>query len=464
MQTSRIKLTSALRLSHPVPIAFVGAGGKTTTMFQLAREFSMPVIVTATAHLGVWQIRLADRHRIAETSDDLKNLEGDLEGVTLVTGRLAGERTHPVSDEISAWLYEFCQRRRLPLLIEADGSRRLPLKAPAEHEPPIPPFTEMVVNVVGISGLGKPLNEEVVFRPDIFARLSKLAPEDPISPEALVRVLNHPEGGLKNIPPGARRIALLNQADTPDLQAQANRMAASLLEDYDVALVASLGGAPPDQFPGGIHAAHEPIAGIILAAGSASRFGAPKQLLEWRGQPFVRQVAQTALQGGLRPVIVITGFRASEVESALQGLPVTILPNKEWKTGQASSVRAGVDYLLHPPQNISGSRESRVRVGGGIFLLADQPQVTVEVIRALVEGHAQSLPAILAPLVLEEKRANPVLFDRSMFQDLSTLEGDAGGRALFSKYPVAYLPWHDESLLMDVDTPEDYKKLKENLE
>jgi molybdenum cofactor cytidylyltransferase len=104
-----------------------------------------------------------------------------------------------------------------------------------------------------------------------------------------------------------------------------------------------------------------------------------------------------------------------------------------------------------------------VGVGGGIFLLADQPQVTTEVIRALVERHAQSLPAILAPLVLEEKRANPVLFDSICFPDLLNLEGEAGGRALFSKYPVAYLPWHDQSLLLDVDTPEDYRRLQESL-
>ncbi|MFZ5821572.1 MAG: nucleotidyltransferase family protein, partial [Chloroflexota bacterium] len=107
--------------------------------------------------------------------------------------------------------------------------------------------------------------------------------------------------------------------------------------------------------------------------------------------------------------------------------------------------------------------KGRGGVGGGVFLLADQPQVTAEVIRALVERRAQSLPAILAPLVLEERRANPVLFDRACFPDLLGLEGDTGGRALFSKYPVAYLPWHDQSLLLDVDTPADYRRLQESL-
>ena len=99
-------------------------------------------------------------------------------------------------------------------------------------------------------------------------------------------------------------------------------------------------------------------------------------------------------------------------------------------------------------------------VGSAIFLLADQPQIPVEVIRALVEAHATDMPAILAPLVLEEKRANPVLFDRVTFTSLLGLQGDVGGRGIFDKHKVSYLPWHDDILIFDVDKPEDYERLK----
>jgi CTP:molybdopterin cytidylyltransferase MocA len=58
-----------------------------------------------------------------------------------------------------------------------------------------------------------------------------------------------------------------------------------------------------------------------------------------------------------------------------------------------------------------------------------------------------------------DQRANPVLFDRDTFADLLTLEGDVGGRAIFHKHRVEYLPWHDERLLLDVDTPEMYARL-----
>jgi molybdenum cofactor cytidylyltransferase len=63
--------------------------------------------------------------------------------------------------------------------------------------------------------------------------------------------------------------------------------------------------------------------------------------------------------------------------------------------------------------------------------------------------------------VLEDRRANPVLFDRDTFADLMQLTGDVGGRGIFDKYRVVYLPWHDEVLLLDVDKPQDYQKLKE---
>jgi molybdenum cofactor cytidylyltransferase len=83
------------------------------------------------------------------------------------------------------------------------------------------------------------------------------------------------------------------------------------------------------------------------------------------------------------------------------------------------------------------------------------------VIQALIEEHARTLAPILAPLVAGQ-RANPVLFDRMTFPDLMALTGDVGGRAIFGKHRVTYLPWHDEALLLDVDTPQDFARLKDH--
>jgi len=446
-------LVQALRVHSSASVAFIGAGGKTTAMFQLARQLPLPVIVTATSHLGSWQAKLADQHIITETPAPLEELEHGLNGVILVTGEMDGDRIKPINEQLLNWLHQFCGYHSIPLLIEADGSREKPLKAWADHEPPIPAFVELIVQVVGLTGLGKTLSNENVQRAEIFSSLSGVNMGASISSESLVRVLTHVEGGLKNIPSHARRVILLNQADTPKLQSAAQGMAQALIPSYDSVIIASLAENK-------IFAVHEPVAGIVLAAGESKRFGQPKQLLDWRGQPFVRAVAKTALEAGMSPVIVVTGSNAEQVEPAVKDLNVTTVRNEEWKSGQGSSIKSGILSLTSDstPGAALTPLAARRAVGGAIFLLADQPQVTTSILRALIEIHAKELQPIVAPMVIDQ-RANPVLFDRMTFPDLMNLEGDVGGRAIFHKHRVEYLPWHDDRLLLDVDTPEMYQRL-----
>lgn len=441
-----MRLSQAIRLSNSPCLALVGAGGKTTALFQLARELPSPVIVTATTHLHIDQIKLADSHWKGGKLQDLDGLEENLRGVMLVTGPLDGDRTTGLNSDLLSWLREVCVSNNLPMLIEADGSRQRPLKAPADHEPVIPEFIETVVLVAGLTGLGKPLTEEFVHRPEIFAHLSGLKMGENITLEALSRVLIHPADGLRNLPLQARRIVLLNQADTPELQAQGKTLAEKLLPAFHSVIIASLKQSQ-------IQGVYEPIAGIILAGGGSSRFGQSKLLLDWHGKPFVRAVAETALAAGLSTVVVVTGANAAQVETVVNDLPVLIVRNEDWQSGQSSSIRAGLIALTPGLSPIKGAG-----YGAAIFLLADQPQITPTVIRALREEHARTRSPIVAPLV-GGQRANPMLFDRVTFPDLMALSGDVGGRAIFSKVPVNYLTWHDEGLLSDVDTPEQYRKL-----
>ena len=127
-------------------------------------------------------------------------------------------------------------------------------------------FVDTVIYVVGLSGLGQPLDVDHVHRPERFAHLSGLSIGDAITPEAIAKVLHDPLGGLKNIPTTARRIAVLNQADTAELQAQAQIIARQLLPAYQAVAITALKYQQ-------IFAVHEPTAGIILAAGAASVAG-----------------------------------------------------------------------------------------------------------------------------------------------------------------------------------------------
>ena len=434
-----LSIAGAVRAEPSSRIAFIGAGGKTTALFQIARNLQSPVIVTATSHLGTWQTKLADRHIIADSIASLEELEHGLTGILLVTGRREDDRTGPVDEDVLHRLHQFCSYRNIPLLIEADGSRQKPLKAWAEHEPPIPSFVNQVVHVTGLNALGKPLNNDAVHRAEMFSNISGLAIGEPITVQAIIDSMIHPDGGLKNSPQGVQKVAVLNQADTADLQSSASRMVQPLLSTYNSVVISCLRENK-------VFARYEPIAGIVLAAGDSSRYGQAKQLLDWRGESFVRAVARTTLDAGLSPVIVVSGANAAAIESAVQDLDVHLIRNTDWKSGQGSSIRAG----------ILATRSSYV--GGAIFLLADQPQVTTSILRALMEKHAEEQASIVAPLVMD-RRANPVLFDRDTFRDLESVQGDMGGRAIFHKHRVEYLPWHDDRLLLDVDTPEMYKRL-----
>ncbi len=465
-----MKLSEALRIREAPRLALVGAGGKTTALFQLAHELAEAharsdpptVLVTSSTHLGHEQARLADHHFVLHEPEEIDILAESLpSGVALFTGAEDEDgRWSGLAPAVLERLNALAGRRRLPLLIEADGSRMRPLKAPAAHEPAIPPFVGTVVVVAGLSALGQPLEAEWVHRPEIFASLAEIPGEAQIHPEAVVRVLTHPQGGLKNIPSGARRVVLLNQADTPGLRAIAGSMAGGLLADYSSVIIGALNPSVssissqvfPRPSPFAINsspvfAVHERVAGIVLAAGESRRFGQPKPLLDWRGQPFIRHVINAAVGAGLSPVIVVSGAYDEQIRQACAGLEVELVYNPQWGEGQSTSLRAGLCAL---------GKEA----GAAIFLLADQPQVSAGLIAALVEAHADGLPPVVAPLV-DGQRTNPTLFDRRTFPDLMALQGDVGGRALFSKYSITWVPWLDPSLLLDVDTPEDYQKLLE---
>jgi molybdenum cofactor cytidylyltransferase len=255
---------------------------------------------------------------------------------------------------------------------------------------------------------------------------------------------------LKNIPPEARKIALFNQADTSNLQASVGSIVPELLEVYNAAVVASLKISPGGnvEIPGSnsqIYAVYEPVAGIILAAGGAHRYGDAKLLLPWRGKPLIRHVAENAIRAGVSKVIVVLGSIIDPIKEALASLPVEFVINYDWAQGQSTSIKIGLNALSN-------------RFTSVIFLLADQPQIPPGLLVSLIESHRYSLAPITAPLV-NGNRSNPVIFDCTTFPDLQGLQGDTGGRAIFSKYKLEWVNWNDDRILLDVDTPEDYQRL-----
>jgi molybdenum cofactor cytidylyltransferase len=189
-------------------------------------------------------------------------------------------------------------------------------------------------------------------------------------------------------------------------------------------------------------------AGVILAAGSSTRMGTTKQLLEFKGKTFIENVIETAIGAGLSPIIVVLGADGEEIIPHIgkYGKEITIIYNRNWKEGQSSTLRIAIPEIM-----ISKS---------SIFLLSDQPQIEIELIKALRERFDTTHSKIIASYV-GENRTNPVLFSSELYSELANVQGDQGGRVLFKKYAIEKLVWPDERIMIDVDTEEDYKRLRE---
>ncbi len=298
---------------------------------------------------------------------------------------------------------------------------------------------DTVIVVAGLSNLGKTLDEVHVFRPEKFAKISGIQLGDRISPDSLKYFLCHEDGGLKRIPPGVRRILLLNQADRVESTSEIMRIANYCKEEFNIVLIGSIGLESPEP---SINARVENSAGIILAGGGSTRMrGMSKPMLDFMGKSLLERAINTAQSAGLAPIIVVTGYQSDLVTESIRQMDIEVVENLKWENGQSTSIQAGLSQLGD-------------RCGAAVFMLVDQPFVSVELIQKLVDEHQTNLVPIIAPMV-DDRRANPVLFDRMTFAELMTLTGDTGGRAVMGHYNHVWVPWLDKRLLLDIDTQAD---------
>lgn len=189
------------------------------------------------------------------------------------------------------------------------------------------------------------------------------------------------------------------------------------------------------------------VAGVILAAGGSSRFGEIKQLLPWKNKNIINTVVETAALAGLDPILVVLGANAGLIQASLDNETIQVVTNPDWDKGQSTSLKAGVAAI-------------RQTVDGVLFLLCDQPHLTVNLVNAVVEEGLRS-GKVVTPII-DDRRANPVYFPASCFPLFDTLEGDAGGRQIISACPHTTLPWLDDWMARDIDTPEDYRALRDH--
>jgi len=443
-----MRLQESLALNRGDIISFVGAGGKTTAIYRLAHELvnlGWHVVTTTTTMIRPPTSAQSEETILEEDSTLLlKKVERALKRNYHVTvaakkkqdekGKLVGLQPELISKLATLSSID-------AVIVEADGARGRSLKAPAPYEPPVPPATTILVPMMAVDALDQPLDEKIAHRPELVAQLTGASLGSLVTPEVVAQVLAHPEGGLKNAPPSARAIPIINKVDLSTL-APAQEVAKHLISANSIDRV--LLGAVAEPEP--ILECWTKTAGIILAAGESRRLGSPKQLLPLGEKTMVEHIVEVALSSPLQEVVVVLGHRAEEIRPLLRGVKVVV--NEEWPQGLSSSLCAGLRALS--PQ-----------FEACLFFLADQPKVTPQLVGSLIARHRRTLAPIVAPR-FRGQRGNPVLFARSLFPELLALQGEEGGRSLIEEHRhlVEWVEVDSGDYFLDIDTLEDLKHLR----
>lgn len=215
-------------------VSIVGAGGKTSLMFHLARmlsEAGQKVLTTTTTKIYEPTSDQSATVLIGSNPQDILSQAAARPGrpahLTAAAarmgaeGKLKGFAPDAIDLLAASGMFDW-------ILVEADGAARRPLKAPAEHEPVIPVCSKVVIAVAGLDALGTPLEETGVFRAELAAARMGLPLGESITASALCRLISHPLGSFKDVPETASCVMFLNKADTPARREVAAEIAAEL--------------------------------------------------------------------------------------------------------------------------------------------------------------------------------------------------------------------------------------------
>jgi molybdenum cofactor cytidylyltransferase len=188
---------------------------------------------------------------------------------------------------------------------------------------------------------------------------------------------------------------------------------------------------------------------IILAAGSSSRLGKPKQLLSYQNKSLIEHITGEAVKANLHPIVIVTGANAEQVSLALNKKDEEIVYNEHWQQGMASSIVAGISKMLLLDDDVEAA----------LIAVCDQPFVTAELLQALINKKAETGKGIVA-CTYADTAGTPVLFDRKYFIDLQQLKGEEGAKKLLKLYEADLVTVSFPQGSIDIDTEADYKALK----
>ena len=225
-----MKLHGALGISTGDVVAFAGAGGKSAAILQVAQELTeagMTVITVPTTKMFLGEVERLGSLVISEVPQELAAkvkaaLYGGDDSVVAGRAMISKNRIDGVGPDVVDDLAPLAD----VVLVEADGSRRRPIKGTATHEPVIPASSTLVVAVGNVSALGSPVDEDHVHRPAVFSELTGVSPGQSITARAFARALA--EGSLAKVPETTRTAALITGVEPGRPMADASAIAREL--------------------------------------------------------------------------------------------------------------------------------------------------------------------------------------------------------------------------------------------
>jgi len=190
------------------------------------------------------------------------------------------------------------------------------------------------------------------------------------------------------------------------------------------------------------------VGAVVLAAGGSSRLGQSKQLLIFRGETLIRRAVGAATEAGCDPVVVVVGQIGEAIRVELQSTSAKIVENQQWQHGPGTSIHCGVSEL---PTSVDSV----------VLLACDQPFVDASIIRKLIDVREKTGKPVVASSYANTLGV-PALFRRSKFEALLALPPKAGAKGLIAARPddVASIAFEDGAI--DIDTAEDFERLKQN--
>jgi molybdenum cofactor cytidylyltransferase len=184
---------------------------------------------------------------------------------------------------------------------------------------------------------------------------------------------------------------------------------------------------------------------VILAAGKSARLGQPKQLLEWQNRTLLEHALSNAGMVFKDRVLVILGAEAKLIQSTINLVDATVIVNRDWQTGMASSIRAAIQALP----------DSATAV---MLMLCDQPLITAVQLQSLVNAW-QASPAQIIASEYHQSIGVPAIFPASYFDQLLGLEGDKGAKSLLIKHQTDLIRILLPEAELDIDTLADFQHL-----